>query len=85
MPKCVAIEVGDDGAVKVGMLPPEAIGQYAEGMQPAGSLDEALNAVKSMLSGGAPEQAQAAQAQAEGEFRQGFDKTAPGMPFSKGM
>ena len=42
MAKCIAIEVGDDGAVKVGELPPEAIAQYAQAMQPAKDIESAM-------------------------------------------
>lgn len=55
MPKCVAIEVADDGTCKVGELPPGATAQYAQAMQPAGSVDEALQAAGQML-GGSEEQ-----------------------------
>lgn len=80
---CVAIEVGEDGTVKVGLIPPEAAAQYADALQPAQSVEDALGTAKDLLSGQTGEQAQASQD--EGQFRQGFDKTAPGMPFSKGM
>lgn len=72
---CVAIEVGEDGTVKVGMIPPEATAQYAKEMQPAQSVEDALGTAKDLLSGQTGEQAQAASA--EGGFAQGFAKQQP--------
>lgn len=48
MAKCVVIEQADDGSVMVGEVPP---GQYGDSLQPAGSLDEALEAARGLLSG----------------------------------
>ena len=54
---CVAIDVGTDGSVKVGLLPPEAIAQYASAMQPAQSVEDAMTTAQSLLSGQPGEQA----------------------------
>lgn len=49
MSTCVVIEVDDDGAVRVGVLPPEAIAQYADALQPAQSVEDALSTAKDLL------------------------------------
>lgn len=81
MPKiCVEIEIGDDGTVRVGVEPydQEAAGaeeQEKSYMQPAKSVEDALGTARDLLSGATGAQAQAAQA--EGDFRQGFNRGAP--------
>ena len=78
MPKiCVEIEIGDDGAVRVGAQPYEEGAETAEKpyLQPARSVEDALGTAKDLLSGSTGEQAQAAQA--EGDFRQGFSGARP--------
>lgn len=49
---CVAIEVGKDGKALVGLLPEGASAQYAQSMQPAQSLEEAMGKAQELL--GAP-------------------------------
>lgn len=60
MATCIEIEISDQGAVTVGVCPPEPVeetGAQKEYMQPAASVDEALAKAKQLLSGGQPDQA----------------------------
>lgn len=69
MPKCIYIEVSDDGQASVG-LKPEGIEIPPEvQMQPAGSVDEALEMGREML-GSDPEM----EAQNEEAFSSGYEK-----------
>lgn len=56
---CVEIEVSDDGKVTVGVDPEKEYGERKGYMQPAQSLEDALQTAKDLLTNG---QAQAAQA-----------------------
>lgn len=86
---CVVIDVADDGAVRVGVVPPELIERYADSMQPAKSIEDALGTAANLLAGPGAEQAAAAEAgtppsgampmqqtpeQSEASFTKGFAK-----------
>lgn len=76
MAKCVVIEVGDDGAVSVGAIPP---GQYGNALKPAASLDDALAAARGALAGGEEQQPGAEvgpveAAEGEAAFARGFER-----------
>lgn len=68
---CVAIDV-TNGTVTVGILPPEAIAQYASAMQPAQSVDDAMGTAQDLLSGQTGAQAQ--------DAMQGGPEMAPAEP-----
>lgn len=88
--KKLCIEVSDDGQVSVGLEPPmeEPGGMGGEPpqddyMQPVGSLDEAFEAARELLS--SPEQ-DAADAEGNEAFASGFQGTAsPEMLSSRGL
>ena len=69
MPKCVAIEMADDGTVKVGPIPPEATAQYADALQPVKTLADAFDTANDLLTGETGEQAQEAEQVATGYNR----------------